>query len=92
VIIFHDTQGEKHTDIFNYWREKNPVAFFINRKSQSDLMLHRASCDHLDFKEDEEVSLTRSMKICSTNRETLESWAQSNSQGRLSYCNDCKPI
>ena len=87
---FRDTAGSSDHDNFVRWMDENPNGFFLNYKSPSSFMLHRVHCDHLDFKE--KVSLTSNRKLCSTDREELETWAKERSAQKLRYCSNCKPI
>ncbi len=57
-------------------------------------MLHRVSCSHpgnTEWEAGEWGSLTRTRKVCSTDRRELAQWVQRQGQRVLSECNDCKP-
>jgi hypothetical protein len=51
-------------------------------------MLHRAHCGYFEHG-DKSASLTRTMKVCSPNREDLEAWAREHVGGRLKRCRSC---
>jgi len=46
AVEFLDENGKSAHNDFQGWRRRNEVGFFINVKSQNDLVLHRASCNH----------------------------------------------
>lgn len=90
--IYHETKDRSANDAFVRWRDGNSDGLFVNRRSPSQIMLHRSDCDHFDFNEKEKISLTKNMKVCSTDRWELESWAKVNGTQALRYCSHCKPI
>jgi hypothetical protein len=51
-------------------------------------MLRRAYCGHFEHG-DKSASLTRTMKICSNNRDDLEGWARENLTAKLKRCRSC---
>ena len=59
-----------------------------SRRSASDAMLRRAYCGHFEHG-DKSASLTRTMKICSNNRDDLEGWARENLTAKLKRCRSC---
>lgn len=94
LIEFHDKVDKGAHDKLQEWRRENNYGFFINCKSKNSMMLHGALCPHpgdTEWEEGEWGSLTRSKKVCSTNREELVSWANKNSVAKLKVCRDCKP-
>ena len=61
------------------------------------MILHFVVCKHLGGTEhlcddDGYDSLTKKMKVCSTNREELQEWAKYNSTKKLKICSDCDPM
>ena len=60
-------------------------------------MLHRSPCPHLgdaDWTRAEYRfhSLTRTKKVCSTDRRELETWASENATAALKRCRDCEHL
>ena len=51
-------------------------------------MLHRAYCGHFDHGY-MSASLTRTMKVCSSNKGDLEAWARKNLTAKLKRCRSC---
>jgi hypothetical protein len=98
-IEFHDSQNECEHSNFQRWRRENENGFFVNVKSENNLMLHKADCKHLGDaiweKDDSEAfgSLTKTRKICSNNSNDLQDKIRKEfSSVKLKFCNDCKPI
>lgn len=86
--IFFDAQDSEAHDKFIRWIERNYRGYVISRRSRSDAMLHRADCGH--FKHgDQSASLTRTMKVCSPNKQDLETWARENIEKKLKRCRSC---
>lgn len=78
------------------WMETNPNGFVLNttRRPRADyLMLHRATCPHLRWR-DANVHWTKdNIKICSTNDDDLVRWAGQRLPGQppLTPCATCRP-
>ena len=86
--FFDSWEADAHGK-FVEWRDGNQRGYVINRRSPSDAMIHRASCGHLVFDSDEPVSLTRTMKISSSDKGELEGWARGNLNAALKRCRSC---
>jgi hypothetical protein len=74
---------------FLRWLQENPRGYFLNFRTDSDVMLHRAPCSATAF--DVAVSLTRKRKVCSRDREQLVRWAYGRIGVDLCACSRCKP-
>ena len=88
--IFDDAQDRAAGEKFLDWRIRWPEGFVINYKSPNNVMLHRAKCGHFTFKESDEVNLAASKKICSLDREEVESWATREGIAHVKLCQHCK--
>jgi len=87
IEIFHDTVSANAHREFELWRGTHLAdGVFLNRRSKSEVMLHRADCPHLEF--GRTVSLTAKQKICSMNPAELRSWAF-RSKVRVKSCDIC---
>jgi hypothetical protein len=74
-VVFYDAYDPDAHDKFIGWVERNQRGYVIGRRSSGDAMIHQAYCGH--FKHgDESVSLTRTMKVCSTNKDDRSSMRQ----------------
>jgi hypothetical protein len=91
MIIFYSTDSnDQHTqEVFKRWRDQYPDGYCINCRTQTDFMLHHASCVHMVFRENADVNLAENKKVCSLRREELEQWAVQNSDCPLRVCSDC---
>ncbi len=95
VAEFYDKLDPDAHDLFQRWRREHwDNGYFINCKSSSHLILHRASCQHpggAEWVSSEGGSLTKFRKACSTNPRELQRWAKQTSDTSLELCKDCKP-
>jgi len=96
VIEFHDKLDIEAHDLFQRWRREHwNNGYFINRKSSSQLILHRASCRHPGDGEwsssEAGHTLTKLKKACSTSVRELHQWAKQTSKADLEFCRDCQP-
>lgn len=87
MVTFQGPKGSREEEGFAKWRREHPEGFFINYGSPSDIMLHRQSCRHFDFRKP--VGLTSYKKVCSTDRQELVRWAATH--GSLRFCSTCSP-
>jgi hypothetical protein len=87
-LIFYDAYDPDAHGKFLRWRKRHLSGYVISRRSPSDAMIHQASCGHFEFG-DENVSLTKTMKICSASRRGLEAWARENIKAGLRWCRSC---
>lgn len=99
ITEFHDETGKSAHSEFQNWRRGNDRDFFVNVKSKSNLMLHRAACTHPGDTEWERAenegwgSLTTNRKVCSNDVQELQDWAKEKySPAALKVCGTCKPI
>ena len=97
-IEFQDLGDESVHDDFQRWRASHATGFFINVKSPANLMLHRSDCSHpgdSDWTLDSAGSwgsLTRSKKVCSSDRNVLVRWAAECAPSTtLLKCQTCNP-
>ena len=92
--FFDGDQADAH-DAFQQWRTSNPSAFFLNCRSSGGWMLHRVECPHhgtTDWQAGNGWgSLTRTRKVCSTERKELLKWARQQGASEIKQCSDCKP-
>jgi hypothetical protein len=86
--IFFDAYDTEAHGKFLRWRERNRSGYVISRRSATDAMLHRAYCGHFEHG-DKSASLTRTMKVCSLEKEELETWAREHLGTRLKRCRSC---
>ncbi len=86
--IFFDAFDPDAHSKFLRWRERNPRAYVISRRSPNDAMLHRAYCGHFEHG-DKGASLTRTMKVCSRDKGEVEGWARGNIETKLKRCRSC---
>ncbi len=98
IETFFDRDDENAHGDFQSWRQRHyEDGYFLNFKSPNDVMLHRSPCPHLgdtdwDRAEQGFGSLTRSKKVCSTDRLELERWVDENATGTLKRCRDCERL
>jgi 5-methylcytosine-specific restriction enzyme A len=81
---------------FQEWRAHNPTGFMLNVRSSTDVMLHRALCDHFgdvhwSCEPDGTDSLTKRLKVCSTDRQELIEHTLKRYSLSPAICGDCKP-
>ncbi len=87
ILEFHDSVSPSAHRDFEAWRHQHlNDGFFLNPRGGGEVMLHRASCPHLEFGRN--VSLTSKKKICSTSSSDLRTWAFRN-RVKVKTCNDC---
>ena len=86
--IFLDAYDTEAHSKFLRWRERNSRGHVISRRSATEAMIHRASCGHFEHG-DKSASMTRTMKVCSQNKEELEAWRRENIGDRLKRCRSC---
>lgn len=93
---FVDAGEHKVHEAFQHWRREHMDGYFLNVKSPSVLMLHRADCLHHgdpDWSTDNPAgwgSLTRTRKVCSDDRDELVAWATGNAgTATVKRCKDC---
>jgi hypothetical protein len=98
IETFFDRDDDNAHDHFQRWRSRYwDDGFFLNYKSPNNVMLHRSPCPHLgdtDWARAEYGfhSLTRSKKVCSTDRRELEQWAREHTASSLKRCRDCERL
>jgi hypothetical protein len=98
IETFFDRDSEDAHGDFQRWRARRwGDGYFLNYKGPSNVMLHRSPCPHLgdtDWARYEQGygSLTRSKKICSTDRQELEAWASENATAALKRCHHCERL
>ncbi|MGI9056386.1 MAG: hypothetical protein ACR2F2_11355 [Pyrinomonadaceae bacterium] len=88
IVMFDSTKDINTSENFLKWTEANSGSFFINCKSKNDLRIHKVPCGHFVF--NRPVDLAKRKKICSSNRQELETWAKENFQEKPEPCPDCK--
>lgn len=86
--VFFDAYDTDAHGKFLKWRERNRRGYVISRRARNDAMLHRAYCGHFEHG-DKSASLTRTMKVCSSDRQELEAWARENMDKKLKKCRSC---
>jgi hypothetical protein len=92
TTVLHDKLQPDAHNLFQQWRRNNPAGYFINYKGQNNTMLHHVSCSHIgdtEYDGAEWGSLTKRMKICSTDKRELQQWAESAGVTDLKECKDC---
>ena len=95
IATFFARDDENAHAKFQQWRSLHwGNGYFLNYKSPNNVMLHRSPCPHLgdtdwDRAEQGFGSLTRSQKVCSTDRRELERWASEHATKPLKRCRDC---
>lgn len=92
IAVFYDGYSENAHAEFQQWRQQHQDGYFLNYRSLNDTMLHRSPCWHHgddQARSEEDGSLTAKMKLCSTNREDLERWADKNGIENLKRCQHC---
>lgn len=98
VATFFDQYDDNAHAKFQRWRSHHwSNGYFLNYKSPNNVMLHRSPCPHLgdtdwDHAEQGFGSLTRSQKVCSTDRRELERWASENATAAVTRCRDCERL
>ena len=98
IKTFFDRDDEDAHDAFQRWRSRHwGDGYFLNYKSPNNIMLHRSPSPHLgdtDWASAEYGyhSLTRSKKLCSTDRRDLERWVGENATAVLKRCQDCERL
>src|SRR5688572_4107706 len=79
---------------YSYWLGENPHGFVVNSQRvpvSSYLVLHRASCKHINSPNRTNWTTTGFIKTCSTNVTALSDWAKQETGGSLTPCGVCKP-
>jgi hypothetical protein len=86
VIMFKDDDSG-----FFEWQYSNPEGEFINterKPNRSYLVLHKSGCSH--FKGSDSLRWTKDyVKVCSTKRAALETWASETIGGDMTLCGTC---
>ncbi|MBI3675184.1 MAG: hypothetical protein HY243_01020 [Proteobacteria bacterium] len=76
------------------WLEANPEGYVINsfvQPTSNYLILHRASCRHINTPNRTNWTTTGFIKTCSSDVSALEAWTASVAGGSPSPCEACKP-
>ena len=95
IEIFHDREDADSHIKFHRWRQQHRRdGYYLNYRGPSNTRLHRAKCPHLS-NQDWDIgekgpngSMTKTKKICSTNRQELEYWAREKGV-KPKRCPDC---
>jgi hypothetical protein len=67
---------ENDSDKFDEWRERNQAGYVLNVKpGRKPAKLHRAACRHLYSYNPRFGEFTKKKKVCSTDRQLVEVWA-----------------
>ena len=84
--------GAEAENKFEQWARDHQEGFFINKRSSTDMCLHRVGCWHV-FRKDGTLwpgKATQNPKICSLDRQELEKWAWQKGT-ELKDCSTCSP-
>src|SRR6478736_4129639 len=76
------------------WLSEKPSGFVVNshrRPASNYLVLHRASCNHINSPNRSNWTTKGFIKTCSTDITALENWARQATGGHLRPCDVCKP-
>jgi hypothetical protein len=73
---------------FKNWLLQHPHGFYLNKRTNDEVMLHKVGCFHLGFSEG--CSSTTKFKVGSDDREELETWAITKKFNLVS-CRHCNP-
>jgi hypothetical protein len=98
IETFFDRDDEEAHGNFQWWCSRHwGDGFFLNLRSLANVMLHRSPCPHLgdtDWAAYEHGwgSLTRTKKVCSTDRRELERWVGENATAALKRCHHCERL
>lgn len=79
-------KNDKRGTRFDLWRLSHRNWYVINCKSNENMMLHRAGCEHFDFHK--RVNLVAHAKICAEDAQVLRLWAQRKGV-ELRLCKTC---
>lgn len=85
ILEFNNT-NDKRGIKFDLWRLSHSRWYVINHKTEEDLMLHRAGCEHFDFHR--KVNLVANPKSCAEDNRELEMWARKRGV-KLQRCKTC---
>ncbi len=81
---------------YSAWVAKHPQGYVLNIERAATaryLMLHRANCHTITVMPAHGKTWTGPyIKICSTTRAALDSWAQRKVGGQATACKICKPL
>lgn len=86
IRIFHSKDQSNANEVFEYWYQAAPNAFFINDKGIENSLLHRADCPHHRGM----ASLGKKRKICARTTDELKNWAELKGV-HFRSCKDCNP-
>ena len=96
TAVFQDTAKKRDHDDFIQWKSDNPDGYIINDLGNGTGMLHRSDCRHINGPHqtvEEGKSMTVRRKLCSLDRDDLNSNATDQKGNKLSIecCESCKP-
>lgn len=78
---------------YSSWLASNPQGFVVNchrNPTPAYLVLHRATCFHIQQREGRTMTTGQYRKVCSGNEQDLHYWAATLS-GTLTRCRSCQP-
>ena len=84
--IFHDEIDPLDHEAFLAWIAAHPDGYYLNERSEREVMLHRGRCHHIEF--NVPVRLIAARKVCSLDPQRLRAWATAH-QRRFLECSDC---
>jgi hypothetical protein len=80
---------ENALEDYKRWSETNQHGYVLNVKPGGvPAMLHRTTCGHIYPEKPEYGDFTRKKKVCSTDRQSLETWAKQ-SGTQIVHCSNC---
>lgn len=83
------TEFKNRLDRYIAWSEQNQAGYVLNvRTSRKPAMLHRTTCHHIYPEKPEYGDFTKSRKVCSTDRQSLERWAKQEGM-QFVLCSSC---
>jgi hypothetical protein len=88
ISIFYDYFSENAHKEFQQWRDKNPRGFFLNVKSKSYGMIHQSTCTHPGGTDNDDVSLTKRMKVGADTQMELKEYGKHYDMV-IDPCSDC---
>ena len=76
------------------WVNQHPAGYGVNCERSLNpnyLVLHRATCYSIANERTSNYTTTGYIKVCSTRRTDLETWARREVGGQLKPCGQCRP-
>jgi hypothetical protein len=95
LYFSHSTQTLSSCEAFLWfelWRSKTPDGFVISCSTWSEMVVHRALCQELNYLNSRKEQTWPALHVCSIDIERLKNWASDHKGIELQSCRHCQPV